>query len=93
LIDVPQKIFRIMLVAWKGNLLATASPTLFLANPSTGKRADVFLSMFDVVDIWWLGVLSLGVSKVAGIRYPTAALIVFGIWFGFRLVGVLVTPS
>ena len=92
-IDVPQKILRICLVTWKGNLLATASPTLFLANPSTTHRADVFLSMFDVVDFWWLAVLSLGVSKVASVRYRTAAFIIFGIWYGFRIVAALLTPS
>ena len=92
-IDVPQKILRIWLVLWKENLLATASPTLFLANPSTTNRADIFLSMIDVVDFWWLAVLSLGVSKVASIRYRTAAFIAFGVWFGFRIVAALLTPS
>ena len=92
-IDVPQKIIRIALVAWKANLLATASPTLFLANPSTANRAHVFLSMIDVVDFWWLAVLSLGVSKVASVRPRTAAFITFGLWFGFRIVAALLTPS
>jgi hypothetical protein len=92
-IDVPQKILRIALVSWKANLLATASPTLFLANPSTTNRAHVFLSMIDVVDFWWLAVLSLGVSKVASIRYRTAAFITFGVWYGFRIVAALLTPS
>ncbi len=92
-IDVPQKILRMLLVLWKENLLATASPTLFLANPSTTHRPDVLLSMFDVVDFWWLGVLSLGLCKVASISYRTAAFIVFGIWFGFRIVAAFLTPS
>jgi len=92
-IDVPQKIIRLLLVSWKENLLATASPTLFLANPSTTNKMDVFLSMFDVVDFWWLAVLSIGVSKVASISCRTAAFIVFGVWFGFRVVALLLTPS
>ncbi len=92
-IDVPQKILRLWLVMWKENLLATASPTLFLANPSTTNKAHVFLSMIDVVDFWWLAVLSLGLSKVASIRYRTAAFITFGVWYGFRIVAALLTPS
>lgn len=92
-IDVPQKILRIALVSWKGNLLATVSPTLFLANPSATNKTHLFLSMIDPVDFWWLAVLSLGVSKVASVRYRTAAFIAFGIWFGFRIVGTLLTPS
>ena len=92
-IDVPQKILRIILVSWKGNLLATASPTLFLANPSTANRAHVFLSMIDVIDFWWLAVLSLAVGKVASTRYRTAAFATFGIWYGFRIVAALLTPS
>jgi hypothetical protein len=92
-IDVVQKIFRLWLVLWKENLLATASPTLFLASPSTANKMHVLLSMFDVVDFWWLAVLSLGVSKVASIRYGTAAFITFGVWFGFRIVALVLTPS
>ena len=88
-IDVPQKILRIALVAWKGNWLATVSPTLFLANPSNTNKMDVLLSIFDLGDFWWLAVLSVGVSKVASIRYRSAAVITFGIWLGFRIVAVL----
>jgi hypothetical protein len=93
LIDVPQKLLRICLVLWKENLLATASPTLFLAHPNMTNKAHVFLSMIDVVDFWWLAVLSLGVSKVASIRYRAAAFITFGVWYGFRIVAALLTPS
>jgi hypothetical protein len=92
-IDVAQKFLRVWLVVWKGNLLATASPTLFMANPSATNRTAVILSMFDVVDFWWLAVLSLGVSKIASIRYRTAAWVTFGVWFGFRIIAVLLTPS
>jgi hypothetical protein len=92
-IDVPQKLLRTGLVSWKANLLATASPTLFLANPSTTDKGDVFLSMIDAGDIWWLAILSLGVSKVASIRYRTAAFISFGLWYGFRVIAALLTPS
>jgi hypothetical protein len=93
LIDVPQKLLRVCLVLWKENLLATASPTLFLAHPSTTNKAHIFLSMIDVVDFWWLAVLSLGVSKVASLRYRTGAFITFGVWYGFRIVAALLTPS
>ncbi len=93
LINVPQQLLRSGLVLWKENLLATASPTLFLVHPSVSNKRDVFLSMIDVVDFWWLAVLSLGVSKVASIRYRTAALVVFGVWYGFRVVAALLTPS
>lgn len=92
-IDVPQKILRLWLVLWKQNLLATASPTLFLASPNAAHRTDVFLSMIDVVDFWWLAVLSLGLSKIASINYRTAAFIAFGVWFGFRIIAALMTPS
>ena len=93
LIDVPQKLLRMCLVLWKENLLATASPTLFLAHASTANKAHIFLSMIDVVDFWWLAVLSLGVSKVATVRYRTAAFITFGVWYGFRVVAALLTPT
>ncbi|HEY3857641.1 MAG TPA: YIP1 family protein [Verrucomicrobiae bacterium] len=90
-IDVPQKLLRVLLVSWKGNLLATASPTLFMANPSATNRTDVFLSMIDVIDIWWLAVLSLGLSKATSISYRNAALVTFVVWYGFRIILTLLT--
>jgi hypothetical protein len=92
-LDVPQKILRSFLVLWKQNLLATASPTLFLANPSATNRTDLLLSLLDLGDFWWLAVLSLGVSKAGSIRYRNAACITFGIWFGIRIAFILLTPS
>jgi hypothetical protein len=92
-IYVPQEILRIWLVLWKQNLLATASPTLFMANPSPSNRMDNFLSFFDVVDFWWLAVLALGLSKVASVSYRTAAFVVFGVWLTFRMVTMLLAPS
>ncbi|HTA31449.1 MAG TPA: YIP1 family protein [Candidatus Cybelea sp.] len=93
LIDVPQKIIRSGLVLWKANFLATLSPTLFLAHPNATNKVHLFLSMFDIVDFWWLAVLSLGVSKVASMRYRPAAFITFGVWYGFRIVAALLTPT
>jgi hypothetical protein len=93
MIDVAQKIIRTPLVLWKQNLLATVSPTLFLDHPDMTKRGDMFLSMVDAVDIWWLVVLSVGVSKVASISYGRAALLTFGVWYGFRVIAALMTTS
>jgi hypothetical protein len=64
-----------------------------MANPSNTHRMDVFLSMFDVLDFWWLIVLSIGVSKVGRIPFRTAACITFGIRFVFRMIAVLLTPT
>lgn len=96
-IDIPQKIVRTALMAWKGNWLATASPALFLTNPDSNHWKDSFLAMFDLLDFWWLAVLTLGISKLGGISYGKAAAVTFGIWFGFRLLAVgylyLMPPS
>lgn len=92
-IDVPQKLIRSFLVLWRENLMATVSPALFLSNPSAGRRGDVLLSIFDAVDIWWLAVLALGVSKVTGVSYRTAGCITFGWWFGYRILAVLLIPT
>jgi hypothetical protein len=91
MIDLPQKIIRTWLVTWKENMFVTLSPTLFVAHPDMHNRTDVLLSMFDLIDFWWLAVLSLGLCKVASIPYRTAAFIAFGLWFGFRIVTALLT--
>jgi hypothetical protein len=92
-IDVIQKIIRAWLVCWKENLLVTVSPTLFLQNADVHSKRDVLLSLIDPIDIWWLAVISLGVSKVARISYATAAAITFTVWFGLRILAALLTPA
>jgi hypothetical protein len=93
MIDLLQKTVRSILVVWKGNLLVTVSPTLFLEHPSISNRSDVWLSLLDPIDIWWLAILSLGLSKVASIHYAKAAPWVFGLWFGFRAAATVLTPK
>ncbi|HEX4119545.1 MAG TPA: YIP1 family protein [Verrucomicrobiae bacterium] len=90
---VPQIIIRIWLVLWKQNLLVTVGPTLFLANPNPANKVHLFLAIFDIVDIWWLSILSFGLSKVANVRFRTAAFLVFALWYGFRIIAVLLTPA
>ncbi len=92
-IDVPQKILRTWLVTWKENMLVTFSPTLFLQHPDLQNRTHVLLALIDPLDFWWLAVLSLGVSRVGSVRYRTAALMVFGIWFVFGGLRVLMTKT
>lgn len=84
---------RCVLVIWKGSLMATLSPALFLENDKATHRPGVWLSLVDPVEIWWLAVLSLGFSKVASISYAKAALWVFIIWYAFRAGMMLLTPS
>jgi hypothetical protein len=92
-IDLLQKIVRAWLVSWKENMLVTVSPTLFLDNPNMLSKRDIFLTLIDPIDFWWLAVLSLGVSKVASIRYRTAVLITAGVWFGLRTIGALLMKT
>ena len=92
-IDVLQKIIRAWLVMWKENILSTVSPTLLLANPDMTNRRDIFLSMIDPIDVWWLVVMSLGVSKVSGLSKGKSAALCFGIWFGFRIIMAFLTPA
>jgi Yip1-like protein len=93
MIDVLHKAVCSFLVAWKGNMLVTDGPTTFLDNPSMTNKVHVLLSTLSATDIWWLAVLSLGLSKAASIGYGKAALWIFGIWFGFRVAATLLTPS
>lgn len=88
-LDVLQKIVRTWLVTWKQNMMVTLSPTLFLAHPDMQNRMHVLLSVADPLDFWWLAVLSLGISKVASVRYGTAAALAFGGWFLLRGLQIL----
>jgi Yip1 domain len=93
IIGILQTAVRVILVIWKGSLLVTFSPNLLLPDLDAHKKKTLWLGLLDPIEIWWLSILTLGLSKVASIPFAKSALWVFGLWYAFRVVAILLTPA
>lgn len=63
--------------------------SLLLANASHGSRFHEVLGIFDLFSLWSAILMSLGLSRLAGVLFSEAAFWVFGYWFALRFALVL----
>ena len=93
MVDALEKIVRALLAIWKGSMLATLGPILLVENPSMSNKTHLYLSMLDVIDVWWLSLLALALSKAAGVSFWKTAPLIFVVWFGCRALLIFFTPG
>ena len=88
-------VVRTLLVLVMGNLLVSPSLTLLLKDINPLNPMFSLLSLVNVFSLWELGVITLGLAKIAGASFGRAAAWVFGIWFvamgGLTGIGILYT--
>ncbi len=70
------------------NNFAPTNAAAFLDPLETNKALYSLASSLDVVTIWYLVLLSIGVATVAGVKRTSGYIAVFGWWAVFVLIGV-----
>jgi hypothetical protein len=68
------------LVLLKGDVQSGLNLTLLLDRFRPASYAHQCLAALDAVTLWYLGILSLGASRVAGRPFGAAAIWIFGVW-------------
>jgi hypothetical protein len=80
-----------LLVVVMGTTLATPGPVLLIHEPDIADPVHLILSAFNVLTLWYIGVLSIGLAKLSQASVAKAAVWLFGIWavvtFGFIFIG------
>lgn len=71
-------------VLYKGDVTAAPNAALFLEKFDPASYAHQFLAALNVVTLWYLVVVSIGVSKLAGRSFGAGAIWVFGFWLVVR---------
>jgi hypothetical protein len=80
MINVLGGVIWMLLAVVKGSLLATAGPVLLVGEIDPSNLGHAFLSGFNVVAIWYVGVLAVGLSKLSGVSVAKAAVWLYGLW-------------
>ena len=73
-------IVTMLLMVVMGTTLATPGPVLLIHEPDMANPAHLLLSAFNVLTLWYIGVLAIGLAKLSRASVAKAAAWLFGIW-------------
>jgi len=81
-------IVTMLLVVVMGTTLATPGPVLLIHEPDMANPAHLILSAFNILTLWYIGVLAIGLAKLSGASVAKSAVWLFGIWAAVTVVFV-----
>lgn len=84
MIGVLGGIIGMLVIVATGNMYATPGPALLIGDYDLENKIHLMLSSLNLVTLWYIGVLSVGLSKLAGKPLITAALWLYGGWAVLR---------
>jgi len=84
MIGVLGGIIGLLVIVATGNMYATPGPALLIQDYDLTNKTHLMLSSLNLVTLWYVGVLSVGLSKLTGKPFLTAALWLYGIWAVLR---------
>jgi hypothetical protein len=84
MIGVLGGIIGLLLIVAKGSMFASCSPALLLSEFDPKNKVHLTLGSLNLFTLWYLGVLSVGVSKLSGASTTKAAVCIFGIWAAIK---------
>ncbi len=89
-IMVPGKVIYMLVAVIYGSLYMTPGPALLISHYDMTNKIHLALSAFDVFWLWYVAVLSVGLSRLSGASFLKSALCGYGFWAMYKLVPALV---
>lgn len=80
IIESIQVIIDTVLAIVMGKLNANIGPTLILTAESVGENMHKFLAHFDIIAIWYIVILGIGLAKVSQLKSSVTMPVVFVLW-------------
>jgi len=84
MIGVLGGVVSMLLIVATGNMYATLGPALLIRDYDLGNKMHLVLSSLNLMTIWYIGVLCVGLSRLTGKSFMTAALWLYGSWAVLR---------
>lgn len=72
-----------LLIVSLGNVFASPSPALLVKNFDPQNTSHSLLAVANIITLWVLGVRSIGLARLSGSSFISAAAWVFGIWIAY----------
>jgi hypothetical protein len=80
LIDVISTVINTVLAILTGRLMVNIGPSLLFAKDSLGESMMKFVSHFDLIAVWYLIVLGIGLGAASNLKSSKTIPVVFGLW-------------
>jgi hypothetical protein len=80
LITAIQLVVDTVLAVLMGKLTANIGPVLLFTEESVGSSVYKLLGHLDIINIWYLAILSIGLAKVSEVNTAKSIVIVFVLW-------------
>ena len=84
MIGVLGGIISLLLIVATGNMYVTPGPMLLIRDFDVNHKGHLVLSSLNLVTIWYIAVLSVGLSKMTGKLFTTVTLWLYGAWLLLR---------
>lgn len=69
-----------LLAVARGNMAMTVGPALFIRDFDPTNKIQLLLASLNVMTLWQIAVLSLGLAKLSRVSFAKAALGLYGLW-------------
>ncbi len=80
MISVLGTIVTLLLTVNLARMVATPSLALVVSDFDETRKSHLFLAAVNVFSVWFIGVMSVGLAKLAGAPFLRAAFLVFAVW-------------
>lgn len=77
-------IVQTLLVVATGSMFASAGPALLISNFSPANKMHLLLGTINLMTLWYVGVLGLGLAKVSGTKPAKPVLCLVAFWLVLR---------
>jgi len=84
MIGVLGGVVTLLVIVATGNMYMTLSPALLVRDFNMENKVHLLLASLNAITIWYIGVLSVGLSKLTGRSFGAAALWLYGGWIVLR---------
>ncbi|HEY3250403.1 MAG TPA: YIP1 family protein [Ignavibacteria bacterium] len=75
-----QMILDTVLAIFTGRLFVNIGPVLLFTEEQLGSSMYKFVANFDLINIWYLIVVAIGLSKVSHVKLSISVIVVFALW-------------
>lgn len=89
MINVLGGLIAIPLAVMMGNMAMTPGPVLLVHEFNPANKLHILLSQINLVMLWYLAVLALGLARLSRVSFGKAAVCLFFIWAAFVALAVL----
>lgn len=80
IITAIQLVVDTVLAVLMGKIMVNIGPVLLVSEESVGSSMYTFIANFDLINIWYLVVVGIGLAKVSSLKSSVTMPLVFGLW-------------